>query len=39
MAIENVKKHLILALLIWNITFWLYVSGQKKGDYNPPICH
>ncbi len=31
LAIENLKNHIILALLICNIAFWLYVaSGTKK---------
>jgi hypothetical protein len=29
MAIENLKKHLIIAPLIANIAFWLYIA-------NPP---
>lgn len=30
MAIENVKKHMILALLVFNIAFWLYIASNKK---------
>jgi hypothetical protein len=30
LAIENLKKHLILPLLIFNIAFWLYRASQKK---------
>jgi hypothetical protein len=33
MAIENLKKHLIIAPLISNIAFWLYIAkplAQKK---------
>jgi uncharacterized ion transporter superfamily protein YfcC len=30
MAIKNLKKHLILALLIFNIAFWLYIEPPKK---------
>jgi hypothetical protein len=25
MAIENLKKHLILSLLVFDFTFWLYI--------------
>jgi hypothetical protein len=31
LAIENLLKHLILAILILNITFWLYIASKKKG--------
>jgi hypothetical protein len=36
MAIENLKKHLILSLLVFDFTFWLYIyiyraSKQKAG--------
>jgi hypothetical protein len=27
---ENLKKHLILALSIFNIAFWLYTASKKK---------
>jgi hypothetical protein len=30
LVIENLKKHIILALLIFNTTFWLYMTNQKK---------
>jgi cbb3-type cytochrome oxidase subunit 3 len=29
MAIENIQKHLILALLIFIIAFWLFVASSK----------
>jgi hypothetical protein len=34
-AVENLKKrHLTLALLIFNLSFWLYIVSQKKaGDH------
>jgi hypothetical protein len=33
MAIENLTKQLILALLIFNIAFWLYIAiaSKRKG--------
>jgi len=33
MAIENIKKRLILALLIFKIAFWLYIAiaSKRKG--------
>jgi hypothetical protein len=30
-AVENLKIQLILALLIFNLSFWLYIVSQKKG--------
>jgi hypothetical protein len=30
LALENLKKHLILALLIFNITFWLAIASRKR---------
>ncbi len=30
MAIENLKENLILALLIFNIALWLYITSKKK---------
>jgi len=30
MAIENLKENLILALLIFNIDLWLYITSKKK---------
>jgi hypothetical protein len=30
LAIENLKKHLILALLIFNMTFWLFKTQRKN---------
>jgi hypothetical protein len=30
MAIEKVKKHMILSLLIFNIAFWLSTANPKK---------
>jgi hypothetical protein len=30
MAIEIIKKHLILALEILDFTFWLYVARKKR---------
>ncbi len=35
MAFENLKKHVILALLVFNIAFWLYIyiaSGEKEAS-------
>jgi hypothetical protein len=29
MAIENLKKHLILSLLVFNFTFWLYTRKER----------
>ncbi len=31
MAIENFYKNLILALLIFNIVFWLYIRSKREG--------
>jgi hypothetical protein len=31
LAIENLKRHMILALIIFNIAFWLYIPKRKKG--------
>jgi hypothetical protein len=31
LAIENGRKNLILALLIFNFAFWLFYAKQKKG--------
>jgi uncharacterized ion transporter superfamily protein YfcC len=40
MAIENLKKHLILALLIFNITFLAtYIATQKKGWFIENIAY
>jgi hypothetical protein len=30
LTIENIKNHLILALLIFDIVFWLYIANPKK---------
>ncbi len=30
LAIENLQKHLILALLIFNMTFWLFNTQREK---------
>ncbi len=30
MAIENLKKRMISARLIFNIAFWLYIASPKK---------
>jgi hypothetical protein len=30
LIIENIKNHLILALFIFNIVFWLHIANQKK---------
>ncbi len=30
MAIENLKKRMSSALLIFNIAFWLYIASPKK---------
>jgi hypothetical protein len=30
MTIENFKKHIILALFIFNIAFWLYIDSKEK---------
>jgi hypothetical protein len=31
-TIENLKKHMILALLLFlNIVFWLYIASPKNG--------
>jgi hypothetical protein len=38
-AIENLKKHLILALLIFNIAFWLCIPSKKKAATTYDICH
>jgi hypothetical protein len=37
LAIENLEKHLILEVLIFNIAFWLYIYiyPAEKGD---PFC-
>jgi hypothetical protein len=35
MAIENLKKKLILALNIFHITFWLYRASDKKAASQP----
>jgi hypothetical protein len=32
MTIENLKMQLILALLIFNIAFWLYIAIASKRD-------
>jgi hypothetical protein len=34
LAIENLKKHMILALLLFNTAFWLYIASPKKGWLN-----
>jgi hypothetical protein len=34
LAIENVKKYLVLALLIFDIAFWLYIANQKKAAHH-----
>jgi hypothetical protein len=39
MAIENLKKHLILALLIFSIVFWLCIPSKKKAATTYDICH
>jgi hypothetical protein len=34
MAIENLKKHLILALLVFNIAFLaIYIATKKKAGF------
>jgi hypothetical protein len=38
MAIENIKWHIILALLICNIAFWLYIVSKKKA-WEAAIVH
>jgi hypothetical protein len=30
MAIENLKKKMILALFIFNIAFWLHIDSKEK---------
>jgi len=30
MAIENLEKHMILALLFFKTAFWLYIYSQQK---------
>jgi hypothetical protein len=30
MAIENLKKYMILALVISNTAFWLHIASEKK---------
>jgi hypothetical protein len=40
MAIENLKKHLILALLIFNITFLaIYITTQKEDWFIENIAY
>jgi hypothetical protein len=34
LADKNLKKHLILALLIFNIPFWLYIASKEKSATN-----
>jgi len=38
LAIENLKKHLILALLILNIAFWLHIPKGTKGWPDAEMC-
>jgi hypothetical protein len=38
LAIENLKKHLLLALLILNIAFWLHIPKGKKGWPDVEMC-
>jgi hypothetical protein len=33
MTIENLKKQLILALLIFNFSFWLYIASKEKAGH------
>jgi steroid 5-alpha reductase family enzyme len=35
MAIENLKMHMIWALLIFNIAFWLYIASKQKPHRDP----
>jgi len=37
LAIENLKLHLILALKILNVAFWLYIASTKKRAETFPI--
>jgi hypothetical protein len=39
LTIENLKKHIILALPIFNIAFWLYIGSQKKMGGLHPIFY
>jgi hypothetical protein len=36
MVIGNFQKYLILPLLIFNITFWLYIASKKE-DYRKSL--
>jgi hypothetical protein len=37
MAIQILKTNLILALLIFNIAFWLYITIKRKADPVMPL--
>jgi hypothetical protein len=39
MAIEKMYMYMILALLIFNIAFWLYTTNRKKNLLSSSLMH